>query len=431
MYKPGPWFPPSHPDITVTKLAPPIEPARSGAAAQIFTFGDGGTASPFLRDGWSTGEGNFNWSERNYCELQLPAPALPGAYVLRVEATPFVIEGRLPAQDVTVILDGIVIGQYSLRERSIWIVPLPRELTDGRTILALTFLLPRAASPSEFGPSGDTRRLGLAVTRIDVLAVPPRFACVESLRAEQAGIPWPRAISARFVEDDEAEVSASISAVPGMDPIALIRGFEGLGTSPEFGIVQRKLGLEIFNLFHGCEASLSDLTRALTDDLRAANSADQVDIDFNGYDTGRYVVALRPYNLRWHKNAHESEADRASLREINAVALGYLRRKFYEGLHTGRKIYVLSQRRPVPASQAAALLLELSRFGSATLLCVEEAPEGRRPGEVELLMPDLMRGYIARFARDDDWESVDPADWLRVLGNAMLLKRGMDRSGTP
>ena len=67
--------------------------------------------------------------------------------------------------------------------------------------------------------------------------------------------------------------------------------------------------------------------------------------------------------------------------------------------------------------------MELNRSGTATLLCVSEAPHERLPGEVELLLPGLMRGYVERFAPDTDVEAADPADWLRVLANATLLQR--------
>ena len=64
----------------------------------------------------------------------------------------------------------------------------------------------------------------------------------------------------------------------------------------------------------------------------------------------------------------------------------------------------MKQPRPISAVQAAALLLELKRHGNVSLLCVEPAPPERRPGEVELLMPGLMRGYVERFA---DAEAAD------------------------
>jgi hypothetical protein len=84
---------------------------------------------------------------------------------------------------------------------------------------------------------------------------------------------------------------------------------------------------------------------------------------------------------------------------------------------------VLKLRQPIPVAEAAVLLMELNRTGTATLLCVSEAANQRRPGEVELLLPGLMRGYVERFAPDTDVEAADPADWLRVLANATLLQR--------
>jgi len=107
----------------------------------------------------------------------------------------------------------------------------------------------------------------------------------------------------------------------------------------------------------------------------------------------------------------------------HAVGLGYLRRKFYEGLDGGRKIYVLKQARSIAVAQAAALLLELNRHAPATLLCVEPASGQHRPGEVELLLPGLMRGYVSQFAPGTNVEAADAMEWLRMLANATLLKR--------
>ena len=52
--------------------------------------------------------------------------------------------------------------------------------------------------------------------------------------------------------------------------LTLVRRFESLGTDHEFGVVQRKLGLDVLNLFRFCEGTLAGLVQALTDDLKAA-----------------------------------------------------------------------------------------------------------------------------------------------------------------
>jgi hypothetical protein len=167
----------------------------------------------------------------------------------------------------------------------------------------------------------------------------------------------------------------------------------------------------------------------LCDDLKAMD--DPATVELNDARPGEYWLTLPRYNFRWRLMPPETCADRDSLRQENAVALGYSRRKFREGLRAGRKIYLLKQGRPIPLAQAAVVLLELCRIGNATLLCVEVASNGRRPGEVELLMPGLMRGYIAGFASDEDVGSADPLDWLRMLANATLLKRGSNDGVSP
>jgi len=108
------------------------------------------------------------------------------------------------------------------------------------------------------------------------------------------------------------------------------------------------------------------------------------------------------------------------------MTLGYLRRKFFEGLRAGRKIHVISRRRAIPVGQALALLMELHRHGPATLLCVEQ--DAKRAGEVDVLMPGLMRGYMAALAPDTfppgaSPEPVDTIGWWRLMANAALTRR--------
>jgi hypothetical protein len=231
----------------------------------------------------------------------------------------------------------------------------------------------------------------------------------------------PIAVSGQFLTDAAPALPASIAAALGTDIVTLLRGFESLGTDHEFGVVQRKLGLEVLNLFRFCEGSFAGLIRALIDDLNAATDPRQVTVEMNGAE--HPVLALPSYDLRWPAFDAENDAGQEAWRCANAVTLGYLRRKFYEGLRTGRKTYVLKQRRPIALAEAAVVLVELNRSGTATLLCVSEAPHDRQPGQVELLLPGLMRGYVRRFASDTDVGSADPADWLRVLANATLLQR--------
>ena len=426
MFSPGPHFPPSEPDIPEAGLSPPfaaIPDANSRVAAEVYTFGLSHAALPPEPDDPDGGENEFSVIEGSPGQLKLLAPRMPGAYVLRVDARPLMASGGLPNLDVTIVLDAIVIGQISVREPSAWVMPLPRELTEKRDILRLNFILAEAGERAAFGPHEETQPGGIAVTRVSIFPLPSCLTPAGRLRASQAEVPRPIAVSGQFQIDAAPTLPAAIKAALGTDVTTLLRGFESLGTSYEFGVVQRKLGLEVLNLFRFCDGTLADLTQALTDDLNVATDPDRLTVELNDADPRAHVLALPPYNLRWQTFVPENDGDRESWRHANAVTLGYLRRKFYEGLRSGRKIYVLKQRRPIPVAEAAVLLMELNRSGTATLLCVQEASNERLPGEVELLLPGLMRGHVERFAPDTDVESADPADWLRVLANATLLQR--------
>jgi hypothetical protein len=305
----------------------------------------------------------------------------------------------------TITLNGMVIGQFGIAEPSAWVMALPRELTEKGEVLRLDFGLAEAKSSDE----SDATSNGIAITRIAIFPLPCCLAQSYRLRVAQ-----PIAISGRFLKDRGRALPTAIEAALGTDLLALLRRFESLGTDREFADVQRKLGLDVFNLFRFCEGTLTGLIAALTDDMRAAADPDQITIE-------RDVLALPAYNLRWPAFVSEIDGGREASRHANAVTLGYLRRKFYEGLQTGRKIYVLKLQRTVSVAEAAVLLVELNRSAPTALLCVTVAPQERQPGEVELLLPDLMQGYVKRMVPGMD---ADPDVWLRILANAALLQGG-------
>ena len=66
---------------------------------------------------------------------QLPVLLLSGSYTLRVDVTPLVYGEDRPTQDLNVVLDGVLVGHFTLNQPTSLIIPLPRELTEGREIL--------------------------------------------------------------------------------------------------------------------------------------------------------------------------------------------------------------------------------------------------------------------------------------------------------
>jgi hypothetical protein len=67
--------------------------------------------------------------------------------------------------------------------------------------------------------------------------------------------------------------------------------------------------------------------------------------------------------------------------------------------------------------------MALNRFGPATLLWVVPAEAGRPSGSVEVLMPGLLKGYIDRFAPEDNAHDLSFDGWLQLCANAHALHR--------
>jgi hypothetical protein len=432
MFRPGPHFPASHPGIPVFDIVPAFAEtpgANSGEAAAVYAFARPPTASSDARGETDADANDLTVTAGSSRQLKLLAPRTRGWYLLRLDASPlsYIVSGMMPP--VSIVLDGIVIAQMRIHEPSAWIVPLPRELTERRDILPLNFLLSDPGRQPERDPSRDVRPIGIAVTRVSIFPLAANLTPVEALRPEQYGSPRPIATSRRFLTDDMRTLPESIHAAFGMDLVTLLRGFETLGTNSEFGVLQARLGVDALNLFRFCDGTLPGLTRALTDDLKALDDPALVTVESDDDDPPNMVMVLPSYNLRWRTFTQEADKDHVSVCRANAVALSYMRRKFYEGVRAARKVYVLRVEQPISLSQAAVVLAELNRTGEATLLCVEEVRDGRLPGEVELFTLGLMRGYVRRPAAGTEIVSDGALDWLRVLGNAMLLKRGPGATG--
>lgn len=426
MFTPGPHFPTSNPAIPVVGLWPPFaadSANNADTASATYTFGQDGTALPFLRGGWGLGEEHLAWVIGNSAQMELPAPRAPGLYMLRLDVWPAGDFGTARTQEVSILLDRIVIGQFSLDEPTTLVMPLPRELTEGRDILPVNIVPRDPRRNGARGSASDPPALCIALSQVTVVPLPSHVARVDGLRMDHAQPEPAGAVSRQFLTEDAAILPAAIQAALDMDTRALARRFESLGDNREFGVIQRKLGLDVLNLFRFAIVHPSDLIRALHDNLQLLTDEDSITVELNEGDPREYVLKSPAYNLCWHTFHFEGDTDPHTVWRDHTIRLGYLRRKFYDGLRAGHKIYVVKQQRHVPTAQATALLMELNRHGQATLLCVEPAPPERPPGEVELLMPGLMRGYVGQFAAETDIEAADCADWLRVLGNAALLYR--------
>src|SRR5438477_10762882 len=82
----------------------------------VIDFGRGGNSDTYRRAGWSEPEPRHTWTVGAESTLEFPRPAIPGNYMMVLELGPFVWKDIVPAQQLTVLLNGSEIAEFTVRE---------------------------------------------------------------------------------------------------------------------------------------------------------------------------------------------------------------------------------------------------------------------------------------------------------------------------
>lgn len=235
--------------------------------------------------------------------------------------------------------------------------------------------------------------------------------------------------------EDERPLMLSPPAAEARDPIPiedLLLQFESLGDNCEFGLVQRRAGVEPLGLFRFAgiflppERRLPVLVAALEDDLSELGNRNTLAVEVVGRaGFQEYMVRESSYNVRYHSftRADSISAEDFIAREYRR--LKFLRNKFIGDLAVGEKILVWRSRVTNSPNEIQPLLDCLRRRGPNILLWVVEADPDHCPGTVDHLEADLLKGYVERFAPDADATQIRPRSWFQVCERAYdLVRRG-------
>lgn len=138
------------------EIAAPQFPLLPGARLRLAAP----EAEPFLWHGWSHAEGDYRWTEADRVAITFAAPA-DVALRFTIELAPFLLSGKLEAQQVDVVLNGHDIAHLRLTtpELVVHMFELPAACLKLESVLEL--ILPDAVSPINVGAGGDLRKLGL------------------------------------------------------------------------------------------------------------------------------------------------------------------------------------------------------------------------------------------------------------------------------
>jgi len=419
-----PTLPPPAPQPLLHAAPQPLAkmlPTPPEARAELYPFGIRQRGSDLAGEGWSAPEQRFQWTSAPYATLRLPAPATPGPYLLRLTCTAFTHAPALPAQELSISVDGRVLAHLQAAHKSTFALPLPAG--PGTGLLQVGLHVPTAARPVDLGAGTDRRQLGVCLFSAATEPLPPALAGWAGQRVDEIVPPEGLERADRFCAVADADLPAAVEAELGLTPAALLRDFESLGENCEFGIAQRKLGCEVLGLFRFGFTPVDSLLRGFADDFAALADLDAVTIAPGGGKPPEFVLSVDAYKMRWHTFVPLATGDADTTRRDHGRRLGFVRRKFLETLRASRKIFVLKRERPLTLAEVLPVLQEINRSGQNTLLYIVPGAPPERHGLVERVGPGLLRGYIARFAVDADVITATAEyDWLRLCANAWTLR---------
>lgn len=215
-------------------------------------------------------------------------------------------------------------------------------------------------------------------------------------------------------------MDAIANAEPMLHDRDLVLAFESIGDNCEFGILQRKIGVEPLGLLRFAGAPLRDLIRALNTRFKGIADPDRIRIE---PENGEYMVRLAACNFTRHADVKIGEMAPEAVHEQQCRVIRFLANKLIEDLESPGKILIFRQNEPLAANDLIDLRLALAKYGPNTLLWVQEACVGHPPGSVDVVDEWMMVGYIHRFAHRERVPDLDVRSWLRMLRNAHAIAR--------
>ena len=154
-------------EFVLTTDLPPLNPD-----SDRISFAKDGNCEPYIREGWSSSEGDWSWSEAPVARLHFrPLPASTDVE-MRIDAYPFLVPPKLTAQRLEVLFNDVPLAVWNLQKREVMKVQIPATLWNAAAEGHLVFRFPDASAPRSFDVNNDTRLLGVGFHYIDLRLLP-------------------------------------------------------------------------------------------------------------------------------------------------------------------------------------------------------------------------------------------------------------------
>lgn len=140
-------------------------------APWVLDVGDPSTDTCFIA-GWSGQvEGSrplvHRWTEMSTAFLRIPAPLTTSRMELTIEGVPYVVDGRVPHQDIHIFVEGAFTAFARLAGPGVVSGVVPASvIKPGQAELILAVVTPDSVVPAALGLGDDQRSLGFALQRL-------------------------------------------------------------------------------------------------------------------------------------------------------------------------------------------------------------------------------------------------------------------------
>jgi len=237
---------------------------------------------------------------------------------------------------------------------------------------------------------------------------------------------WRTELQSTISSTSMPKQSCASLSVPLEDTILFSR-FISFGDNCEFGLVQRKIGLEILDLlrFGGTGENQEGLLLALQENFRAFGTPEDVRIV---EISGEWMSMSARYGVAFHTYRYLTDTAREDVQASEQTKLKYLARKLLEDLEDGEKIIVRKSNRGITVDEMRSLLQEVRRYGDCPLLIVSEATGNEAINAVRALGDGLFHGTIRRLAPYENAGGGSVEDWRQICCAmiAQLEEKGLN-----
>jgi len=368
-------------------------------------FGRDGNDTACIGAGWARPEPVHRWSLETESDLVLNRPGDTDA-LLVFDIGAFVHPPAVAQQRLFVQVNDTSVGMLTVTDNRLLGLRVPALAFAAHEMMRLRFSHPDAASPADFGISGDKRRLGMCFRRL-------RVFCIAA--------PAPGRIEGRG-----GIGLAEVETRTGLPPEQLVTRFESLGDSGEFGLVQRQAGAEPLGLLRFAMLGLPHLVQAIERGFEGTGDRAMLRHTALPGGNGRRIHDMRDQacGLSYRLEQIEDGLDDETLITQQARKLKMLRGVLLDDMAEAEKIFVFRRhpsRGELTEAEILPLLQALRQHGPCTLLFIVLADRNNPAGTVTRIVPGLLCGYLDSLMPYHGATQVSLDIWLEICANALAL----------